>query len=290
MTAARWQAIRQLPDSVADDVAVAAATALLEELETWPKPGLVSHVDAGSHTDMDAGTFRTSVAAITPFFARLTLAGAAGSGMDGLRKIGVEAERAMLEETGGANTHRGAILGLGLLCAAAGTTWSDAATQPFWGAEMLGATVRRRWGAAIMRGPIPLRSHGTDALRRFGAGGARAQAATGFPHALDVGLPALRLGRAIVPGDPEAARVQSFFALLESMEDTNLLHRGGADGLRFAQEQAAAFLGQGGIKGAEWRERAAVVHRAFIARGLSPGGCADLLAITLFLDALASRS
>ena len=76
--------------------------------------------------------------------------------MDGLRAIGMEAELAMLEETGGANTHRGAIFGLGLLCAAAGAASSGAAqAQPFWNACMLGATVRRRWGAAIMRGPIP---------------------------------------------------------------------------------------------------------------------------------------
>src|SRR5271170_2977320 len=67
-------------------------------------------------------------------------------------------------------------------------------------------------------------ANGTDALRRFGAGGARAEAAAGFPHALSVGLPALRLGRALAPGDPIAARVQSFFALLEATEDTNLLY------------------------------------------------------------------
>jgi triphosphoribosyl-dephospho-CoA synthase len=291
MTAALRQATRRMPDYVADHVAAAAPAALLAELETWPKPGLVSHVDSGSHTDMDACTFRASVAAIMPFFGRLTLAGAAGSAMEGLRGIGLEAERAMLEATGGANTHRGAIFGLGLLCAAAGATWSGAAqAQSLWGANMLGATVRRRWGSAIMRGPIPLRSHGADALRCFGAGGARAQAAAGFPHALDVGLPALRLGRALAPGDPEAARVQSFFAILESLEDTNLLHRGGAAGLRFAQEQAAGFLRAGGVAQAHWRARAAAVHRAFIARRLSPGGCADLLAITLFLDALGSRS
>jgi triphosphoribosyl-dephospho-CoA synthase len=33
-----------------------------------------------------------------------------------------------------------------------------------------------------------------------------------------------------------------------------------------------------------------MVHRAFIERRLSPGGCADLLAITLFLDALEAPS
>ena len=280
-----------MPDRVADQVAAVAATALLAELETWPKPGLVSHVDSGSHTDMDARTFIASVAAITPFFGRLTLAGAAASGMDGLRSIGLEAERAMLEATGGANTHRGAIFGLGLLCAAAGATWSGTAqVQPLWRPNILGAIVRQRWGAAILRGPIPLHSHGTDALRRFGAGGARAQAAAGFPHARNVGLPALRLGRTLAPGDPEAPRVQSFFALLASMEDTNLLHRGGAAGLRFAQEQAAGFLGLGGVAQKQWRERAARVHRAFIDRHLSPGGCADLLSITLFLDALDTSS
>jgi triphosphoribosyl-dephospho-CoA synthase len=141
-----------------------------------------------------------------------------------------------------------------------------------------------------MRGPIPLHSHGTNALRRFGAGGARAQAAGGFPHAIEVGLPALRLGRRLAPDDPEAARVQSFFAILASIEDTNLLYRGGAAGLRYAQETAAGFLGLGGVEQPDWREVAATAHHAFVARHLSPGGCADLLAITLLLDALEAHS
>ena len=146
--------------------------------------------------------------------------------------------------------------------------------------------MRRRWGHAIMSGPIPLHSHGTNALLKFGAGGARAQAAAGFPHAIEIGLPALRLGRRLAPKDAEAARVQGFFAILASMEDTNLLHRGGAVGLHYAQEAAIRFLEQGGIEHADWRERAVAVHRAFVVRRLSPGGCADALAVTLFLDAL----
>jgi triphosphoribosyl-dephospho-CoA synthase len=239
---------------------------------------------------MDASTFRASVAAIRPFFGRLTLAGAAGSAMEELRAIGLEAERAMLEKTFGANTHRGAIFGLGLLCAAAGATWAgNGRFSPPEGARILTAAVRRLWGTSIMRGPIPLLSHGTEALRRYGAGGARAEAAAGFPHALGVGLPALRRGRRLAPGDPEAARVHTFFALLESLQDTNLLYRGGTDGLHFAHEQAGRFLYKGGVKQAGWREEAAAVHRAFIARRLSPGGCADLLAITLFLEAFDAR-
>jgi triphosphoribosyl-dephospho-CoA synthase len=231
-----------MPRWVADHVSSVATAALLAELETWPKPGLVSHVDSGSHADMDASTFKASARAITPFFGRLTLAGAAASGMDGLRGIGLEAERAMLEATGGANTHRGAIFGLGLLCAAAGAAWSGMERAGlYWHANALGATVRQRWGQAIMRGPIPLHSHGMNALRRFGAGGARAQAAAGFPHALDVGLPALRLGRRLAPSDPEAAQVQGFFAILASMEDTNLLHRGAPPGCATLRKPRRAF-------------------------------------------------
>lgn len=269
-------------------VAGIAVAALIAELESWPKPGLVSHMDSGSHADMTAATFRTSATAIGPFLAELVIAGAAGAPMDRLRAIGVAAEHAMLAATGGVNTHRGAIFGLGLLCAAAGAAGGDDA--PDWRPGALCGIVRTRWGRSIVRGPIPLHSHGAGALRRYGAGGAREQAAAGFPNALDIGLPALRLGRLQAPGDPEAARVQSFFALLAGMEDTNLLHRGGLDGLRYAQKAAAGFLASGGIAQPDWRKTAEEIHHAFIERRLSPGGCADLLAITLFLDALENHS
>lgn len=287
MSAASQPASCTLPGWVPAHVAAAARDSLLAELDTWPKPGLVSHVDQGSHPDMDASTFEASVAAITPFFARLTQAGAAGAGMPELRGIGVAAERAMLAATGGINTHRGAIFGLGLLCAAAGAAgaaWSD--RRDAWCAAGLGEIVRTRWGPSILHGPVPLRSHGTQAWLRFGLGGARAQAASGFPHVLEVGLPTLRLARRSEPGDPEAARVQTFFALLAVLDDTNLIHRGGAEGLRFARQAALGFLGDGGVAQPGWRGRAAVVHQAFVARRLSPGGCADLLAISLFLAAL----
>ena len=278
-----------LPGHIAKELAVAAGSALIAELETWPKPGLVSHIDRGSHTDMDAGTFRSSSLAIQPFFGALAVAGAAGADMNALRRLGLDAERAMLAATGGINTHRGVIFGLGLLCAAAGAAWPGSALGSGLGpgaSQLLGTIVSQRWGPSIMRGPIPLHSHGTSAMRRFGAGGARAQAAAGFPHAYEIGLPALRLGRTLAPCDAEAARVQAFFTLLASLVDTNVLHRGGADGLRFAQEAATGFLADGGVGQAGWRTRGAAVHHEFVSRRLSPGGCADLLAITVFLDGL----
>ena len=70
----------------------------------------------------------------------------------------------------------------------------------------------------------------------------------GLSACIDIGLPALRLGRTLAPHDPQAARVQSFFAMLASIEDTNLLYRGGADGLRFAARAASNFLERGGVR------------------------------------------
>ena len=284
MTAARRLASCTLPSWVPAHVAASARASLLAELNTWPKPGLVSHVDQGSHSDMDAATFEASAAAIEPFFAQLTEAGAAGAAMPELRSIGLAAEQAMLAATHGINTHRGAIFGLGLACAAAGLTWST--QRPLWPAARLADAVRRQWGRSILRGPVPLRSHGTQAWRRFGAGGARAQAAAGFPHVLETALPALRQARKAMPDDPQAARVQAFFVLLAEVDDTNLLHRGGAEGLRFAQQAARRFLDAGGVTQPGWCSKAAAVHQAFVARRLSPGGCADLLAVGLLLDAL----
>ncbi|MCA1454541.1 triphosphoribosyl-dephospho-CoA synthase MdcB [Bradyrhizobium sp. BRP22] len=283
-----WRAQRAQPPQVrapcAPDAAAIAASAvdcLLLELETWPKPGLVSHIDRGSHDDMDAETLRVSAETIGPYFAALADGGAGGCAMERLRVIGLEAEAAMFAATSGINTHRGAIFGLGLLCAAAGAR-SNGRVDP---ALSLGATVTRLWGSSILVGPVLLHSHGMRARRRFGAGGARAEAANGFPSVYQVGLTALRRGALIAADDAEAARVEACFALIAAVEDTNLLHRGGLDGLLYARRVARQFLGQGGVGAPGWRERAGAIHQRFVARRLSPGGSADLLAMTLFVDA-----
>ena len=277
---------RRSRHSAGTAIAAAAAHALLLELETWPKPGLVSHVDSGSHGDMDAGTFRLSAAAIEPYLGALAEAGAEGCGMGRLRVIGREAEAAMLAATGGINTHRGAIFGLGLLSAAAGARADGRIARGM----PLGAAVATLWGASILDDRIGSLSHGDQARRRYGAGGARLEAARGFPGVYGIGLPALRRGIRLLPGDDEAARVEACFALIASVEDTNLLHRGGPSGLRFARCAAGEFLADGGVGQPGWRERARRVHESFVARRLSPGGAADLLAMTLFVDACESSS
>ncbi|WP_226583630.1 triphosphoribosyl-dephospho-CoA synthase MdcB [Acuticoccus sediminis] len=276
-----------VPQTVEDRIGAHAVTALRRELDTWPKPGLVSPLDAGSHDDMTHATFLASIDAIGPAFSQLAVAGADGAPMGDLRAIGIGAERAMMAATGGVNTHRGAIFALGLLCAAAGVVLAKGANgrplRPTPGA--LTRLVAERWGADIEGGPIPVASHGSTALRRYGAGGARAEAAAGFPSARRVGLPALLAARTVRCGE-RASHVHAFFALLATVEDTNLLHRGGLEGRDVARTAATRFLAEGGALRIGWQDRALSVHRDFVRRKLSPGGSADLLSVTLFLDSI----
>jgi triphosphoribosyl-dephospho-CoA synthase len=260
-----------------------ALRALHEELVLYPKPGLVSPVDPGSHVDMDAATFRRSLFALRGYFGDLAEAAASGAEFAALRALGLAAEARMLRATGGVNTHRGAIFTLGLLAASAAHLQASAAPVTD---QRLADTVRLRWGAGLaVRGADDEPSHGRIVARRYGAGGARAEAVRGFPVLFQVALPVLR-GHLARTGCRRLALVQTLFTLIAALEDTNILYRGGRAGLRFARESARRFLYAGGVERPDWEAGALAVHRAFVRRRLSPGGSADLLAAAWFVHLL----
>jgi triphosphoribosyl-dephospho-CoA synthase len=270
-------------DAAARWIGRAAISALREELRVWPKPGLVTLHDGGAHADMDAATFLVSLRALDGAFEGMARAGAERSPFATLQGLGIRAEARMLEATDGVNTHRGAIFTLGVLAAAAGRVAGEGGTlHP----AALRDTVRRTYGPAIVRHlPRASHSHGAVALRRHGVGGARAEAHAGFPHLFDVALPALVESRRRGAGR-RAAAVQCLLCTIAVLPDTNLLYRGGARGLSFARSAAGAFVRAGGVHRKGWEEQVRGLHAAFVARGLSPGGSADLLAAALFVDAL----
>jgi triphosphoribosyl-dephospho-CoA synthase len=102
---------------------------------------------------------------------------------------------------------------------------------------------------------------------------------------IEVALPAFREAEAR-GADQDAAGIQSLFAVMAVLEDTNLLHRGGMDGLVHVQQAARDFLEEGGVFHPRWRDQAVALHRDCISRNLSPGGSADVLAAVLFLREL----
>lgn len=270
-------------DGFAAHIGSLAIRALYRELELSPKPGLVSPTDSGSHQDMDFHTFVRSLESLRNYFPEITHVGAASPSFEPLRQLGVAAEAKMLQATRGINTHRGAIFNIGLLCAAAGALHAEG--RRFSAADVC-VEAASRWGDAIEGAANPAsRSHGAEMARRYGSGGARREAAGGFPATVDVGLPAYREALWLTD-DPRRAALQCLFTLIAHIEDTNLLWRGGAEGLAFAQWHALNFLSTGGVAADGWEELARRIHAEFVRRNLSPGGSADLLAVTLFLDAL----
>ncbi|MDB5792826.1 MAG: mdcB [Massilia sp.] len=264
-------------------IARLAVRSLYAELSLYPKPGLVSLVDNGSHQDMTAATFMRSMFALRHYFARITQAGAENAPFSTLAALGVDAERRMLRATAGINTHRGAIFGLGLLCASLGACHAAGiAADP----ARLRALLVARWGAALAAHARPpaADSHGTLVSARYAVGGARQEAALGMPAVFDLALPALRHTLAAGRG-PRRARVDALFGLMAHISDTNVYHRGGAAGAAAVRRHARDFLAAGGTAAPDWEARAGRCHRVFVASGLSPGGAADLLAAACLVDA-----
>ena len=224
----------------AAETARIAVGCLHTELVLYPKPGLVSLVDNGSHTDMTAVTFMRSLFALRHYFARICRAGIDDAPFSVLKQLGIEAEARMLRATGGINTHRGAIFSLGMLCAAIGRGRAQGMTldrrrparDP---ADPLG----RRTGRAHPPGRrgVARRAGGADC---HAASGAREEGALGLPSVFEVGLPAMR--RTLAAGrSMHNARIDALFALMAHVSDTNVFYRGGAEGAAIVRRQAAAI-------------------------------------------------
>lgn len=261
-----------------------AVRSLHAELRLYPKPGLVSLRDNGAHTDMDASAFLRSLFSLRHYFPDIARAGMRAASMAELRHLGVRAEASMLCATGGVNTHRGAIFALGMLSAMAGRAWAQSGATSD---EALRAALAMHWRRDLLAAPAlatGTASHGRQMAARHGVAGARGEAIDGFPSVFDIALPALR--NALAHGaDAESARTQAFFALLAGVVDTNVLYRGGVSALQRLQCEAANFIAAGGIFSAGWYARAESLHRRCAREGISPGGCADLIAATILVHA-----
>ena len=264
-----------------------ACQALLYEVAITPKPGLVDRENSGSHRDMDFFTFQASAAALQPYFAQCVRIGRQGGAPEEtLRALwlpGKLAEAEMRRATVGVNTHKGAIFSMGILCGA------------------LGRLDRESWGnpdrildecAAMAKGivsedyrdltPETAKTAGQKLYLRYGITGVRGQAEAGFPAVREAGLPTLEAALAAGKNINEAS-CAALLALLVHTADTNMIHRGGFDGMQQATLEVREILDRENFPSRETLES---LDKRFIEKNLSPGGSADLLALTLFLHFL----
>lgn len=251
-------------------IAHMATQALRAELDTTPKPGLVDLDDSGSHTDMDHALMATSIKALTRYFVKLAQAGNSTElpSAASIRKIGIEAEKAMFEATGGVNTHKGALFAMGLTIVAASHLLNEQGHIDKKGL---------REGIAALAGQLSgaKDTHGAQVLGKVNVKGALAMARSGYEPLFDSWLPFLERNR-----HEEHALHKTLLLIMSQLDDTNIYYRCGAAVAQRVKIEAQALL-------ADFTdEKLKDMNRSFIARNISPGGAADMLSLTVFIDTI----
>lgn len=249
-------------------VADLAERALRLELDTTPKPGLVDRQDNGAHKDMDYALMSKSISALRPYLTRLAVESAKDIDPAKIKEIGIEAEKAMLKATSGVNTHKGALFCIGLSVAAASClACSTGAVDAYSFKELV--------SRAASEIPSARGTHGAEAKRSFKAVGALENARAAYPELFADWLPYYRS----LEGDPFRCH-KTLLHIMTTLDDTNILHRRGAEGLAHAEAEAARLLEDFSESGLS------SLNKDFIRENISPGGSADMLSLTIFIESI----
>ena len=256
--------VSSIPYLVAD----LAERALRLELDTTPKPGLVDRRDNGAHKDMDYALMSKSISALRPYLARLAVESAKDIDPAKIKEIGIEAEKAMLKATGGVNTHKGALFCIGLSVAAASNLASATGSVQTYSFKEL---VSR----AASEIPAAQGTHGAEAKRSFKVGGALENARGAYPELFADWLPYYLS----LECDPFRCH-KTLLHIMTTLDDTNILHRRGAEGLAHAEAEAARLLEDFSESGLS------SLNKDFIRENISPGGSADMLSLTIFINSI----
>lgn len=287
----------QTSEYIAEDIGMKAYYALLEEVYTTPKPGLVDLYSCGAHTDMDVHTFEKSAEALKPWFIRMAAQGylltcTREELFNQIRKTGIMAEKAMFQATDGVNTHKGMIFTLGIFCAAAGRCMKD------YGEINLRTLIRveQEMTSRILKNELSALSfntgecstNGEKNLRQYGTAGIRGEALAGYPSVTEIALPVLADG-IYKKKEWNKIKIQILFALMSRVQDSNILSRKNPKVLYEVQTQALNFLNEGGAYEEKAMEKLFLMDAEYIRKNISAGGCADLLATCIFLAMICKK-
>lgn len=274
------------------EIGTKACCALLEEVYTTPKPGLVDLYSCGAHKDMNVHTFEKSALALKPYFIRMAQQGYSLSCSEEalfceIRKTGMQAEKAMYRATDGINTHKGLIFTLGLYCAAAGRCIKKHGEIR---EEMLRAIQQKMAAESLKKELEAIKqkeasSHGEKNYQKYGTAGIRGEAIAGYPAVWEYALSALREGIK-EKRDYNLVKIQTLFVLMSRLEDSNILSRKNRDTLLEVQTQAGRFLEEGGAYAKDADRKLMRMDEEYIGKNISAGGCADLLATAIFMEFL----
>ena len=271
-----------------DYLADLACQALTFEVQLAPKPGLVDPWSNGAHQDMTTKTFAASIEALRPYFKGYVQLGQAHTGapdqlFQALRQLGQEAEAAMLTATAGVNTHKGANFSFALLLGALGACRGDLeASWPLIKA-MTQHLVTQDFAHLAQKTSL---SYGERLYLEHGITGVRGEAAAGYPVLRQGLLPFVHQRQDL---DQRQLWLQALVYLMATVQDGNLLHRGGLTALAQVQGEMSLLLDQlPDLSLTQLEERLMAYDQVLIERHLSPGGSADFLALGYFCTLLPS--
>ena len=275
LNAGRFHAAAALtpPSSHPFMLANLAFKALQAELDTPMKPGLVGPGSNGAHSDMSIALMQKGLNAIRPFLPGM----ADAADVRALTRIGIDAEEAMLAATGGVNTHRGAIYALGLALNAAFKVLSGSAERDI--ERLMQSCMARIAGEqsseSINEVPARDESNGSAAVREYGVKGARQMAADGYSALFADWLPFYR-GIA-----SDSWRLQkTLLRIMSTLDDTCVIHRAGYGRAQEVKREAAGLLQSFSPEGLE------ALCGQYAREGVSPGGAADMLSLTVFIESI----
>lgn len=254
-------------------VSHAAAAALSSELELTPKPGLVDRHDNGAHKDMDFALMERSIYTLLPYFTELAELGLKTESPTTaeIRAVGVRAEEAMLAATRGVNTHRGALFSMGMAIAATAMCLRQRGKVD--GKGLQDNIMRLAAGFAPAVG-----THGDEVKRKYNIAGAVAMAQSGYAPLFEEWLPFCRAN-----ATDDEGRLKLLLLIMSRLDDTNIYYRCGKDAAIEVKELSLQLLR--GFSAQALRD----ANDMFTSRNISPGGAADMLALTLFAASVTSE-
>lgn len=271
-----------------------ALQSILYEVSLTPKPGLVDKSDSGIHRDMNYYTFLNSSAVISSYFNELAMKGWSfnqplSKALPVIRNIGIEMERQMFKATNNVNTQKGLIFLLGISLFASANILSKDKNPSFEdfrkAIKTICASLKDEQKQAKK---LTYATHGEECFSKYGyelGGGIRKEAYEGFPTVFQFGLPQLDcFGLSINNIDLNNALTCSLLSIMSKNNDTNILYRSNQQTLEELKKKSQIAL-RAILKNNDYTEYENLIDFCKDYE-ISPGGSADLLAITVFFKLL----
>lgn len=265
---------------------------MLYEVSTTPKPGLVDRANSGAHKDMDFFTFVDSSVVFYDYFYNCVKMGLEFQGNDFtkllilIRPIGIKAEETMFNATNNINTHKGLVFSFGIMAAAIGSLYREN-KELYFEPEEISERVKNISKGITLELTDPNMNknitYGEKLFNKYQTTCVRGEVESGFETAIKYSLPVLKKHIKENKYHINDICVQVLLNLIIHTVDCNILGRHNKKTLKYAQEYAKKILNKGGYLSVIGRKDIIDMDRDFIEKNISPGGAADLLAITLML-------